>query len=52
MRNMTIMACRYKSPVLFAKWYPTFLRVVVVLSYSGVEWLPLEDEGTTMFKNG
>jgi len=38
--------------VLFAKWLATFLRFVVVLSFSRVELLPLEDEGTTMLKNG
>jgi hypothetical protein len=38
--------------VLFGKWFPTFLMIVVVLSYSRVELLPLEDDGTTVLKNG
>jgi hypothetical protein len=38
--------------VSFSKWFSTFLMVAVVLSYSRVELLPLEDEGTTVLKDG
>jgi hypothetical protein len=38
--------------MLCGKWFPTFLKVLVVLSYSRVELLSLKDEGTTMLKNG
>jgi hypothetical protein len=37
--------------VFLGKWFTTFLRVMVVLSYSRVELLPLRDKGTTMLKN-